>query len=61
MEKKEIQGENRNITGMNILAAEDNQLNMEILQFLLEEAESNGSIRRKTGSRIFCGCSIRHL
>lgn len=36
--KKEIQGENRNITGMNILAAEDNQLNMEILQFLLEEA-----------------------
>lgn len=38
MEKKEIQEENRNITGMNILAAEDNQLNMEILQFLLEEA-----------------------
>lgn len=36
--KKEIQEENRNITGMNILAAEDNQLNMEILQFLLEEA-----------------------
>ena len=37
--KKEIQEENRNITGMNILAAEDNQLNMEILQFLLEEAK----------------------
>ena len=36
--KKEIQEENRNITGMNILAVEDNQLNMEILQFLLEEA-----------------------
>ena len=36
--KKEIQEENRNITRMNILAVEDNQLNMEILQFLLEEA-----------------------
>lgn len=38
MEKEGNTGRNRNITGMNILAAEDNQLNMEILQFLLEEA-----------------------
>ena len=63
MEKEGNTGRKQEYYWMNILAAEDNQLNMEILQFLLEEAGAKVTAVSdgKQAVEYFCGCSIRHL